>query len=439
MIGVRLGIAEDPAVLPDGWEEGALAEYIERPEYGFTDSASNDPSGTKFLRITDIQDGQVDWNTVPYCDCPRDVVESKRLLPGDIVVARIGATTGKSFFIDSPPHEAVFASYLIRLRTRETKLLPRFLYFYVQTTAYWAHVDRHKGDRLKGGVNIPVLESLPVVVPPVDEQVRICRVMDCVDAAVRSEAAQEIVATAVKRAVMNELFTRGLRGEAQKETEIGLVPESWNVATIGDVALQTQYGLSLRGSTQGRFPILRMNCQDDGRVVFRDLQYVDIDEATFSAFKLDDGDLLFNRTNSIEHVGRMAIFEGTRESVFASYLVRLTVDARRCLPRFLNYYMNRREVQQDIKRLASRAVGQANINATKLRTIAFPLPASLDEQREIIAILAALDSKIDLHRRKRAVVEEVFNSLLHKLMAGEIRVDQLDLSALTGSRPEATA
>jgi len=237
-------------------------------------------------------------------------------------------------------------------------------------------------------------------------------------------------ASSLKRAAMEQLFTRGLRGEKLKETELGPVPESWDVSTINDVALQTQYGLSIRGQAEGAIPILRMNCQDDGRVRFRDLQYVDLDEATLSAFRLEDGDLLFNRTNSIEHVGRTAIFDGVKEAVFASYLVRLKVDTLRCLPRFLNYYMNRREVQHDIKRLASRAVGQANINATKLRTIAFPLPSSLNEQAEIIEILDALDHKIDLHRRKRDVLDQLFKSLLHKLMTGQISVDDLDLSAL---------
>jgi type I restriction enzyme S subunit len=243
----------------------------------------------------------------------------------------------------------------------------------------------------------------------------------------------------LKRAAMRELFTRGLRGEASKETEIGLVPESWEVVTINDVALKTQYGLSVRGQAQGGTPILRMNCQSDGRVVFRDLQYVDLDEPAFSAFRLESGDLLFNRTNSIEHVGRTAIYEGGQEAVFASYLVRLTVDTSRCLPHFLNYFMNRREVQADIKRLASRAVGQANINASKLRTVAFPLPPTLDEQREIVAILDAIDRKIALHRQKRAVLEELFKSLLHKLMTGEIRVDQLDLGALERKIPMETA
>lgn len=250
------------------------------------------------------------------------------------------------------------------------------------------------------------------------------------DLVLASETAIE-AATGLKQAAMRELFTRGLRGEAQKETEIGPVPESWSITSIDDVALQTQYGLSLRGQANGRTPILRMNCQEQGHVRFRDLQFVDLDEATLAAFRLKPGDLLFNRTNSIEHVGRTAIVDNEREAVFASYLIRLSVDRERVMPRFLNYHMNRSDVQTDIKRLASRAVGQANINATKLRTVRFPLPPSLDEQQEIVTILDTIDRKIALHREKREVLDQLFKSLLHKLMTGEIRVDQLDLSALT--------
>jgi type I restriction enzyme S subunit len=172
-----------------------------------------------------------------------------------------------------------------------------------------------------------------------------------------------------------------------------------------------------------------MNCQEDGVVHYRNLQFVELDPATYEAFQLKAGDLLFNRTNSIELVGRMAIVEDDRPAVFASYLVRVTVDDRRCLPRFLNYFMNWPATQNEIKKLASRAVGQANINASKLRTVRFPLP-TLDEQREIVAVLVSVDRKIDLHRRKRAVLDDLFKALLHKLMTGEVRVADLDLSAL---------
>ena len=225
----------------------------------------------------------------------------------------------------------------------------------------------------------------------------------------------------LKRAAMQRLFTRGLRGEAQKETEIGPVPESWDVTAIDDVAMTTQYGLSVRGRTSGAYPILRMNCQEDGKVHYRGLQFVDLDSESYDKFRVKPGDLLFNRTNSIDLVGRMAIIEDDRPAVFASYLVRLAVDADQCIPEFLNYFMNWPRTQGEIKKLASRAVGQANINATKLRMVLFPLPA-IDEQLEIVTILDSIDRKIDLHRRKRVVLEDLFRALLHKLMTGEIRV-----------------
>ena len=232
------------------------------------------------------------------------------------------------------------------------------------------------------------------------------------------------IAQALKHAAMETLFTRGLRGEPQKETAIGPMPESWEVTKIDDVAVSTQYGLSMRGRTSGAYPILRMNCQEDGKVHYRNLQFVDLDSESYDRFRMRPGDLLFNRTNSIDLVGRMAIVEDDKPAVFASYLVRLVVDADRCLPEFLNYFMNWPRTQEEIKKLASRAVGQANINATKLRTVLFPLPA-IDEQQNIVAVLDSTDCKIDLHRRKLAVLEELFKVLLHKMMTGEVRAGEL--------------
>jgi type I restriction enzyme, S subunit len=91
-----------------------LSELAKAIDYGVTASASVIDTGTKFLRITDIQNGSVEWSAVPFCEVPEDKRKSARLNDGDIVFARTGATTGKSFLIKSPPKGAVFASYLIR-------------------------------------------------------------------------------------------------------------------------------------------------------------------------------------------------------------------------------------------------------------------------------------------------------------------------------------
>jgi type I restriction enzyme, S subunit len=278
------------------------------------------------------------------------------------------------------------------------------------------------------------LKEKEISVPTDSEQSDIAGVLKLVEDTLNLQDKELRAWERTKRATMRALFSRGLRSEAPKETEIGAIPESWDVTAIGDVASNTQYGLSVRGEPSGAYPILRMNCQEDGAVHYRNLQYVDLDPTTYETFRLRPGDLLFNRTNSIELVGRMAIVDDDQPAVFASYLVRLTVDSQRCLPRFLNYFMNWPATQDEIKKLASRAVGQANINASKLRTVLFPLPPTLDEQKEIVAILDAIDRKTDLHKRKRVVLDDLFKSLLHKLMTGEIHVGDLDLSALKRSK-----
>jgi type I restriction enzyme S subunit len=176
-----------------------------------------------------------------------------------------------------------------------------------------------------------------------------------------------------------------------------------------------------------------MNCQENGKVVMRNLQFVNPDASTLEDFRVQPGDILFNRTNSYELVGRSAIVEDDIEAVFASYLIRLSVDPMRVNSWFLNHFLNWGVAQLELKKLASRAVGQANINASKLRGFAVPVPPDLDEQREIATILDAIDRKVDLHKRRRAVLEALFKALLHKLMTGEIPVSDLDLSLLQAS------
>ena len=353
--------------------------------------------------------------------------------PGDVLYGKLRPYLDKAVLADRP---GVCTTELLVLRAK-AHVDPRFLAAVVHSPSFleyavagttgvqhprtsWAHIREFETAALK-----------------LEEQRQLSDLLWLVhEAIVRSE---KLVgeAQALKRAAMQTLFTRGLRGEAQKETEIGPMPESWEVTEIDDVAVSTQYGLSVRGRTSGTCPILRMNCQEDGKVHYRDLQFVDLDSESYARFRVKPGDLLFNRTNSIDLVGRMAIIEDDRPAVFASYLVRLVVDADRCIPEFLNYFMNWPRTQGEIKKLASRAVGQANINASKLRTVLFSLPF-IDEQQNIVAVLDAVDRKTELHRRKRAVLEELFKALLHKLMTGQIRVEELDLT-LTSTESYETA
>ncbi|MCY3782228.1 MAG: restriction endonuclease subunit S [Chloroflexi bacterium] len=348
---------------------------------------------------------------------------------GDALIAKITPSfeNGKQALATELPARFGFATTeVIPLRPREEGQDRRLLFFYLLHPDVRHHVaERMEGTTGRQRVPTEVLLNLPFPRFEPEEQTAIADPLEMIQRLKAFETQSIQTTQSLKRATMQTLFTHGLRGEAQKETEIGPVPESWEITTINDVAVATQYGLSMRGRTSGTYPILRMNCQEDGKVHYRDIQFVDLDAESYDRFRVKPGDLLFNRTNSIDLVGRMAIIDEDRPAVFASYLVRVVVDAGRCIPEFLNYFMNWPRTQGEIKKLASRAVGQANINATKLRTVLFPLPA-IDEQRSIVAVLDSVDRKIDLHRRKQMILEELFKTLLHKLMTGEVRARELD-------------
>ena len=387
-----------------------------------------------FLRASNVLWDEIDLSTIDEMAIPPHELSKKLVAPGDLLVCE-GGEIGRAAIWNGEIATMSFQNHLHRLRPKQQNVVSRFYVYFLQCGFTQLGIFEGAGSKTTiPNLSRNQLAALNVPQPGFGEQRDIVAALAHVRRAMKLHQRSLELAQDLRRATMRALFTKGLRGEAQKETEIGPLPESWDVTEIGAVSLSTQYGLSVRGQPSGAYPILRMNCQEDGAVHYRNLQYVDLDAATYEAFRLRPGDLLFNRTNSIALVGRMAIIDDERPAVFASYLVRLAVNAQLCLPKFLNYFMNWPATQDEIKKLASQAVGQANINASKLRSVLFPLPPTLNEQREIVAILEAIDRKIDLHKRKRAILDELFKTLLHKLMTGEIRVADLDLSALGAMR-----
>ena len=270
------------------------------------------------------------------------------------------------------------------------------------------------------------LERFPIPLPPLPEQKKIAHILSTVQRAIEAQERIIQTTTELKKTLMHKLFTEGLRNEPQKQTEIGPVPESWEVVPLGDVLLIAQYGMSVKGNPEGHYPILRMTNQINGQIMANKLQFVEINAPDFQKFKVERGDILFNRTNSLELVGRTAIHDIDGDYVFASYLIRLRTDGTKLNPFFLNLHFNRDETQVLLKSIATRAVSQSNISATRLKGFPVPLP-KLPDQAEIVECVAAFDAKIDLHRTKLTALQDLFRTLLHELMTANIRVHDLNL------------
>ncbi|MDP1646588.1 MAG: restriction endonuclease subunit S [Rubrivivax sp.] len=240
-------------------------------------------------------------------------------------------------------------------------------------------------------------------------------------------------AQALKQVSMRELFTRGLRGEPQKETDFGTIPESWRVTTFSEIREWLQYGTSIHCTLEPRrFPVLRIPNVEPGRVNACDLKYCDLSEEDAEKYMLESGDLLFIRTNGVlERLGSCAVYDGEpQKALFASYLIRARLKPGIDSRYVAYFYGSERGTSLVAGRATPAADGKYNLNTGTIDSLPLPLPPTLEEQREIVAILDAIDRKIDLHQLKRAVLDDLFKALLHKLMTGEIAVDALDLSAL---------
>jgi type I restriction enzyme S subunit len=158
--------------LPEGWKTFKLKDMSENIQYGYTESSSKEAVGPKFLRITDIQDNKVNWEEVPYCRID-DGSKGKYLLKeGDLVFARTGATVGKSYLIKGEIPEAVFASYLIRVRVNQA-MNEKYLAYFFYSNEYWSQITEGQVGIGQPNVNGTKLGQLQIVVAPLEEQQQI--------------------------------------------------------------------------------------------------------------------------------------------------------------------------------------------------------------------------------------------------------------------------
>jgi type I restriction enzyme S subunit len=349
-----------------------------------------------------------------YCREPKKLAES-----GDILMS-VRAPVGATNLCD---RQSCIGRGIAAIRA---KGIDRdFLYFYLKEIE--DYIDSLGSGAIFKAINKSQLATLPINKAgiPLPEQRKIAHILSTVQRAIEEQERIIQTATELKKALMHKLFTEGLRNEPQKQTEIGPVPESWEVVELGEVLTIAQYGMSVKGSAEGNHPILRMTNQIEGQIVGHMLQYVKINDSDFEKFKVQKGDILFNRTNSLDLVGRTAIFDIEGDFVFASYLIRLRTDEKKLNPFFLNCYFNTDEIQARLKSIATRAVSQSNISATRLKGFLVPLP-HLDEQAQIVEHSKVLDRKLDVARQKQAALQDLFNTLLHELMTAKIRVHELE-------------
>ena len=268
----------------------------------------------------------------------------------------------------------------------------------------------------------------------IDAQRSIARALRWVERAISQEAERLALAMEIKQVAMASLFTRGLRGEAQKETEIGWVPQSWNVEPLGARCNVSSGGTPSRGNPAywfgGEIPWVKTTevnyCtigQTEECITLRGLE-------ESAAKLLPVGTLLMAMYGQGVTRGRVAILG--IEAACNQACAAISANDGAIIGKYLYHFLSWR--YEAIRQLAHGGQ-QQNLNLDIVRALPVAAPAELSEQQEVVSILDAIDRKMALHQQKRTVLEDLFKALLHKLMTGEIDVNDLDLQALSAHEP----
>lgn len=192
-----------------------------------------------------------------------------------------------------------------------------------------------------------------------------------------------------------------------------LNPYNWDVVTIGDIVTNVRYGTSRPAVESGKYPYLRMNnLTYDGHLDLSDMKYIDIPDNEIEKCIVRKGDVLFNRTNSIELVGKTCVFDLDDEMVIAGYIIRVRLN-KKLLPIVLSSYMNSTVLKEQLRNMAKGAVNQANINAQELQSIKIYLPP-IELQNQFAAFVEHTDKSKSEIKQSLEKLELLKKALMQK-------------------------
>ena len=345
----------------------------------------------------------------------RDIGSAKRVVqPNDVLICKINPRINRVWIVAesrTDPKQIGSPEYLI-FRTG-SRTLASYLRWYLSSPAFrsWielsvegatgSHTRAKSGPILRQCVPLPPLAEQRRIVAAIEEQFSRLDAADCSFTAL--EKRLDVFAEA--------LISRATGGE-------------WPVVALSEITKHQGYGSSAKSSSEPvGTPVLRMGNIDGGRVRIGSLKYLPNDHPDAAKFKLAPGDLLFNRTNSPELVGKTAVYIGEPpDAAFASYLIRVRLSDT-CLPSWASLVMNSQRGREYVARVRTQQVGQANVNGTKLAAMPIPLPPQ-GEQRRIVAeieqqlsLIDSLRSAVESAQKRSAALRR---AILERAFRGEL-------------------
>ena len=292
-------------------------------------------------------------------------------------------------------------SYICRTKD-ESVLLQSFLPFLMQTNDFWRFAEENKKGGLPFFLNWSDFERYEFELPPIEKQRELSQLLWAMQRT--KQAYQNLLAKSdeLVKSQFIELF-------GDPETN----PFGWRMGTIRDIVSDVRYGSSRKASIDGKYPYLRMNnITYGGELDLTDVKRIDIPDDEIDRCSVRKGDVLFNRTNSKELVGKTCLYDREELMVLAGFVIRVRVNEK-AIPEFLAQYMNLPYTKELLLSMCKAACGQANINAQELQNIPIYIPP-VEAQKQFVGFKEQLDkSKFEL-KQSIANITALMKSLMQQ-------------------------
>jgi type I restriction enzyme S subunit len=388
--------------------------------------ASETIKGKKPTRLLD----EKSENAIPYLTaeymrsnsnvqwCERDDQNVIQVNKNDLLMIWDGSYSGDVFI----GFEGALASTMIKITPNEN-LDRNFLHYFLTT----------KFDFIRGttsGTGVPhvsksIFENLLVPLPPLNEQRAIVGVLGVVDSVIAKTG--EVIAKTerLKKGLMQTLLTRGIGHKEYKQTPIGTIPKEWHVTKLGEIIIKLKRGPSKQTNDSGVGVVYLTSdyITDDGFLIFENLKFLEenlIDDV--DKYLLEPNDVLVNCVNSVDKIGKVAVFEGYSKRTIVGFNNFALTLASHVNPFFLKYVLLQDRYKAIFRSIGKAAVQQVSFSSKDLLRVEVPIPQSMSEQEEIVAVLSTIDKKLRIEKNEKIKFERIKRSLMDLLLTGKIRV-----------------
>ncbi len=364
-------------------------------------------NGIPIIRIGDISSNKVNISQNNVCIDVSLLYKYEKYIirKGDILVALSGATTGKFGIYDN--------DRIALLNQRVGKIVPtkrlnnRYMYHYMNKLQGIILINAMGA--AQPNISPSGIENLSIYVPDLKKQLIISNILDKAQELIDKRKIQIEALDELIKSVFYDMF-----GDPSCN------PMGWDNGKIEDIIIKTQYGTSSKADlNNGEFEMLRMNnITYNGDWNFNSIKYVDLDKKDQEKYLVYKGEVLFNRTNSKELVGKTAVYKKDKPMAFAGYLIKM-IPNNRANGTFIATYMNTKYTKSTLLNMAKCIVGMANINAEELKSINIYIPP-IELQNKFENLVDSIEKQKELLQQSLIQLENNFNSVMQKAFNGEI-------------------